>query len=192
MEEVLSSRMIYKGHIVNLRVDTVVLPNGKQTQREIVEHPGAVAIVPQLDNGNVLLLRQFRKAAEKELLEVPAGTLATNENPRDCALRELVEETGFRAGRLARLASFYLAPGYSTELLHVYLASHLSPGARKLEEDEFIEVFSVPLDGALHWIDTGKIRDAKSIAALLLTSWKRKEAATRHRNTRTVRRRRLL
>ncbi len=183
MEKALHSRRIYEGRIINLRIDTVVLPDGKQTKREIVEHPGAVAIVPQLDNGDIVLLKQFRKAVEKELLEIPAGTLGEDESPRLCANRELVEETGYKASRLTRLSSFYLAPGYSTELLHVYLATSLTSGERKLESDEFIEVTSVSLEDALHWIDTGKIRDAKSISALLLTSRRMKSRSKSFQKT---------
>lgn len=178
MEKVLSSRRIYEGRVINLRIDTVALPDGKQTKREIVEHPGAVAIMPQLDDGNIVLLRQFRKAVGEELFEIPAGTLGVDESPRACARRELIEETGYKASRLIRLASFYLAPGYSSELLHVYLAAGLTSGERKLEADEFIEVIIVSLDAALHWIDTGKILDVKTIAALLLIS-RRKSALKR-------------
>ncbi len=169
MEKVLSSRRIYQGRVINLRIDITTLPDGTQAKREIIEHPGAVAIVPQLDNGDIVLLRQFRKAAERELLEIPAGTLRRNENPRSCAHRELVEETGYRARILVKLSSFYLAPGYSTELLHTYLASSLTLGKPRPDTDEFLETIEVPFNDALHWIDTGKIRDAKSISALLLT-----------------------
>ena len=174
MERALSSRRIYEGRVINLRIDTVILPDGKQTRREIVEHRGAVAIVPRLDNGKIILLRQFRKAVERYLFEVPAGTLGENETPKACAHRELLEETGYRAGRMRRLASFYLAPGYSTELLHAYLAARLTPAVREPEADEFIEIVTVPLSKALHWIDVGKIRDAKSISALLLMSRRKK------------------
>jgi len=174
VEKVLSSRRVYDGHVINLRVDTVLLPDSKQTTREIVEHPGAVAIVPKLGDEDIVLVRQFRKAVGKYLLEVPAGTVEENETPRACAHRELLEETGYRAKKLTRLASFYLAPGYSTELLHVYLASSLIHVTRKPEADEFIETVIVPFDKALHWIQTGEICDAKSISALLLTSRRKK------------------
>ena len=170
MERVTSSRRIYDGRVINLRIDTVVLRDGSKTQREIVEHPGAVAIVPQLDKGDVVLVRQFRKSVEDELFEIPAGTLKKDEAPRACARRELLEETGYRARRLVRLASFYLAPGYSTELLHAYLAFGLTPGVGSPEADESIDVIKIPFEDALKWIDRGKIKDAKSISALLLTS----------------------
>ena len=171
-EKTLSSERIYEGCIINLRVDTVQLPDGGQSRREIVEHRGAVAIVPLLDDGRVILVKQFRKTAQKHLFEIPAGTLDANESPEACALRELLEETGYHAGKLTKLAAFYLAPGYSTELLHTYLARSLTPSEQHLEADEFAEPITVSLEEALQWIDEGRIQDAKTISALLIT-WRR-------------------
>lgn len=170
-EKVIYSERIFKGRVVNLRVDTVRLPNGKTSQREIVEHRGAVAIVPLLDEETVLMIRQFRLAVNEVLLEVPAGTLEPEEPPEVCAARELEEETGYRAGTLRKLFSQYLAPGYSQEILHVFLARDLEKTAQHPEEDESVEVVPVPLSRAVDMVLSGEIRDAKTIAALLVTHY---------------------
>lgn len=170
-EEVIDSLRVYEGRVVNLRVDTVRLPNGKMSRREIVEHRGAVAIVPLLDDETVLMIRQFRLAVNEVLLEVPAGTLEPNEPPEVCAARELEEETGYRAGSLRKLFSQYLAPGYSQEILHVFLATDLEKTAQHTEEDESVEVVPVPLSRAVDMVLGGEVRDAKTIAALLVTHY---------------------
>ena len=170
-EMVIHSERLYEGRVVNLRVDTVRLPNGKTSQREIVEHRGAVAIVPLLDDDTVLMIRQFRLAVHEVLLEVPAGTLEPDEPPEICAARELEEETGYRASTLRRLFSQYLAPGYSQEILHVFLAEGLEKTLQRTEEDENVEVVPVPLSHAVEMVLSGEIRDAKTIAALLVTHY---------------------
>ncbi len=157
--------------MVNLRVDIVRLPNGKTSRREIVEHRGAVAIVPLLDDETVLMIRQFRLAVNEVLLEVPAGTLEPDEPPEVCAARELEEETGYRARTLRKLFSQYLAPGYSQEILHVFLARDLEKTAQHTEDDESVEVVPVPLSSAVDMVLSGEIRDAKTIAALLVTHY---------------------
>ncbi|HID08053.1 MAG TPA: NUDIX hydrolase [Armatimonadetes bacterium] len=174
-ERTIVSRRIYEGRVVNLRVDTVLLPNGRTSIREVVEHRGAVAIVPMLSADRVMLVRQFRKPANEHLLEIPAGTLSSDESPLECAQRELMEEIGYRAGKLERLFAFYLAPGYSTEMLHVFLATDLERERAQPEEDEFLELVEMSLDEAIEQIKAGGIRDAKTISALLLT-WYRKHA----------------
>jgi len=146
-----------------------MLPDGRISTREIVEHRGAVAIVPMLSENKVILIKQFRKPANEDLLEIPAGTLAEGETPIECAKRELVEEIGYSAGKFEELFSIYLAPGYSTEKLHVFLASELKPEERKLDEEEFIEVVEMTLDEAISQIEAGAIKDAKTICGLLLT-----------------------
>ncbi|MEJ5252993.1 MAG: NUDIX hydrolase [Chthonomonadetes bacterium] len=170
-EEVIRSERIFQGRVVNLRVDTVRLPNGRLSQREIVEHRGAVAIVPMLDDETVLMIKQFRLAANEELLEVPAGTLEPGEAPEVCAARELEEETGYRAGTLRPLFSQYLAPGYSQEILHVFLAQNLERTAQQTEEDENVEVVPMPIGRAVELVLSGEIKDAKTIAALLVTHY---------------------
>ncbi|HID87413.1 MAG TPA: NUDIX hydrolase [Anaerolineae bacterium] len=166
-EITLSSRRVYEGRIVHLRVDTVRLEDGHVTQREIVEHPGAVAIVALDDGGNVLLVRQFRQAAGEVLWEIPAGTRETGEDAETCARRELREETGHRASHMERLLRFYTSPGFCTEQIDLYLATGLSPASRDPEADEAIEVEAVPLTEALEMIRRGEIRDAKTIVGLL-------------------------
>ncbi len=170
-ERVIYSERVYEGRVVNLRVDTVRLPNGKTSRREIVEHRGAVAIVPLLDDKTVLMIRQFRLAVNEVLIEVPAGTLEPAEPPEVCAARELEEETGYRASTLRQLFSQYLAPGYSQEILHVFLAEGLEKTAQRTEEDENVEVVPVPLSRAVDMVLSGEIRDAKTIAALLVTHY---------------------
>lgn len=170
-ERVIYSERVFEGRVVNLRVDTVRLPNGRTLQREVVEHRGAVAIVPLLDDETVLMIRQFRLAVNEELLEVPAGTLEPDEPPEACAARELEEETGYRASTLRKLFSQYLAPGYSQEILHVFLAQGLEKTVQRMEEDENLEVVPVPLRRAVDMVLSGEIRDAKTIAALLVTHY---------------------
>jgi ADP-ribose pyrophosphatase len=166
-ETVIGSEEIFEGRIVHLRVDRVRLADGREAKREIVGHRGAVCIVPVLD-GRILLVRQFRLAAGGVLLEIPAGTLNAGEAPDACAARELEEETGYRAGTLRPLFAAYLAPGYSTELIHAYLAEDLTPGTTHLDEDEQVELTPVPIAEIERSILAGEIRDAKTIAAILV------------------------
>ena len=168
-EVVLNSRRIYEGRVVSLRVDTVTLPGGRTATREIVEHRAAAVIVPLDGMGNVLLERQFRKAVDSILLEIPAGVLEAGEAAEDGARRELEEETGYRAGRLERLGGFYSSPGFCTEFLHAFLATELTPGPARTEADEDIEPVWVPLARIRELIASGEVRDAKSVASLLLT-----------------------
>ncbi|MEA3459549.1 MAG: NUDIX hydrolase [Chloroflexota bacterium] len=165
-----SSRRVYEGRVVSLRVDTVRLDNGRTTEREIVEHRGAVAMVALDEDDNVLLVRQFRKPAERELLEIPAGTLEPGEGPLACAKRELREEVGCRAEHMEEVDTFYTSPGFCTERIHLYLATGLIPAPSPSEEDEAIEVVKVPLAEALATVKSGEIADAKTIIGLL-TIW---------------------
>src|SRR5579862_6214468 len=166
-ETVIGTTEIYRGKIVHLRVDRVRLPDGSESQREIVGHRGAVCIVPVLE-GQVLLLRQFRLAAGGVLLEIPAGTLEEGEAPDACAARELEEETGYRAQTLRPLFSAFLAPGYSTELIHAYLAEGLTPGATHLDADEQVALTPLPIAEVERRILAGEVQDAKTIAAVLV------------------------
>lgn len=166
-EKVVESKRIYEGRILNFRVDTVRLPNGKTSTREIVEHRGAVAMVPILDKDTVILVRQDRQPAGGPLLEIPAGTLDPNEKIEACAHRELAEEIQYQAGRMIKLCSFYTAPGYTTEKIHAFLALDLTPCEGHADEDEFLEIVKMPLSQAIDEIATGGIEDAKSIAGLL-------------------------
>ena len=167
-ERTLRSQQIYKGKIVNLRVDTVELPSGKKTKREIVEHAGCTAIVALDSVNNVLLVRQYRKAAEKMLLEIPAGLIEPGEQPLECARRELEEETGYSAGNWEELSFFYTSPGFSTEYMYLYLATDLKPAKRDPDDDEDIELVRIPLKKAYGLVTSGEVCDAKSIAGLLM------------------------
>jgi len=155
--------------VVGLRVDTVELPTGRYTQREIVEHGACAVIVPLDGQGNVLLVRQFRKPVERALLELPAGGVDPGEDPAQCARRELEEETSFRAERVEALGGFYSSPGYCTEYMHLFLATGLTAAPEHPKpDDENIEVVAVPLARVPALIAAGDICDAKSIAGLLL------------------------
>jgi ADP-ribose pyrophosphatase len=166
-EATVASQRVYEGWLVNLRVDTVRLENDRLTRREIVEHPGAVAVVALDDDDSVLLVRQFRKPAEKELLEIPAGTLEAGEEPIACARRELKEETGYRAGCLEQVGGFYSSPGFCTEYIRLYLATGLQKGRSAPEDDEAIEIIKVPLSDLPALLSQGEICDGKTIAGLL-------------------------
>jgi len=166
-EMVTSSERLYDGRVLKLRLDTVRLPNGKASQREIVEHRGAVAMVPMLDKDTVILVRQYRRAAEGSLLEIPAGTLDPNEEVETCAKRELAEEINYAAGRMIKLFQSFMAPGYSTEVIHTFLALDLTKAEGHTDEDEFLEILPTPFADALNMIKTGEIIDAKSISGLL-------------------------
>ena len=170
-EPTIESRLAYKGKIVNLRVDTVRLPRGDLSTREIVEHSECICIVPLDEQDNVVLVRQFRKPVEEDLLEVPAGGVDKGERSEEAALRELQEETGFTADVLHHLSSFWTTPGFCTELMHAYLATGLRPGSLKPDEDEDIQVVKVPLNRIPDMIRSGEIRDAKSIASLLMVRY---------------------
>lgn len=166
MERCISSSRLYDGRILNLRVDDVQLDNGRPTKREIVEHRGAAAIVPITDSGNVILVRQSRYAVSTELLEVPAGTLELGEDFENCARRELEEETGFRCREIRKISELFVAPGYSTEKIYVYLAKGLTKSNMRTEEDEQIKVETLSIASALEKVRMGEIRDAKTICAL--------------------------
>jgi ADP-ribose pyrophosphatase len=166
-EKTLSCKIIYQGRAVKLRVDTVQTAGGRQSTREIVEHADCVAIIAVDADDNVLLVNQFRKPVEKELLEIPAGGIDDGEDAEAAVIREMGEETGFRPQRVTHLGGFYSTPGYCSEYLYLYLATDLVPGQLYAEDTEGIEVVRVPLKQIPELIDSGKICDAKSIAGLL-------------------------
>ena len=166
--ELLKSEIVYPGHAFTIRRDTLRLPDGREARLDIVEHVGSVIILPLDTNGQILFVRQYRHATGLDLLELPAGTLDKDEAPEACALREIREETGMAAGRLEPLGEFYLAPGYSTEYMYVYLATDLRYDPLEPDADEFLSVERFPLAEALAMCDRGEIPDAKSLAAFLL------------------------
>ncbi len=165
---VAASQPIYSGRVVKLRLDDVEMEPGTTVRRELIEHPGAVVIVAEDGQGRLLWVRQYRYAADRALLELPAGTLEPPEPPEACARRELVEETGFSGTEWRLLGNFYTAPGFCTEYMHVFAARDLTPAEADGDEDEAIEVVPLTLEESLRQIDSGEIEDAKSIAALHL------------------------
>jgi ADP-ribose pyrophosphatase len=174
-EKTIGSRRMYEGRLVNLRQDRVVLSSGRETTREVVEHANCVAIVAIDPEGRVVLVRQFRKPVGEVLLEIPAGVVEPGEEPLDSAHRELEEETGYVAGKMERIGGFYSSPGYSTEFLHLFVASELQKGEARPDADEIIEVVSVPFERILSLILAGELCDAKSIAGLFTVAFGRKE-----------------
>ncbi len=166
-ENTLHSQLAYDGRAVKLRVDTVQMPSGRETTREIVEHSDCVAIVAIDANDNVLLVNQFRKPVEKELLEIPAGGIDPDEDPVTTVRREMQEETGYLPRKVERLGGFYAAPGYCTEYLHLYLPTDLIPSQLYAEDTESIKLVPVPISQIPSLIASGSICDAKSIAGLL-------------------------
>ena len=167
-EEVLESKSIYKGRIVNLSVNKVKLSNGYIRTREIIHHSGSVAILPLLSNDNVVLVKQYRSAPGKTLLEVPAGTLEAHEVPIDCAKRELIEETGYKANKIEKMGSYYVSPGYSNEVIHHFVAKDLHKRERNLDEDENIEVVEINLKKVINMMKNGEIQDAKTTLSFTL------------------------
>lgn len=166
-ERTLDSRYVYEGRAVNLRVDTVVKPDGSTTTREIVEHPDCVVVVAIDEAGRAMLVRQFREAVEHELLELPAGGIDPGEKPDDTVRRELQEEIGYLPQKIEALGGFYSSPGFCTEYLHLYLATDLKPSRLFAEDTAAIKVVPVPLADIPRLIAAGEIRDSKSIAGLL-------------------------
>ena len=178
-------RLVHRGRYLDLVIHEVELPDGRRSEREIVGHPGAVAIVGVDADGAVLLVRQYRLAAGRVLLEIPAGTLdrdpatGETEDPDLAARRELEEETGFRAASWERVASFWTAPGFATELMHLYLASGLTPAHEDRlgpDEDEHLELVRLPWREAVGLVERGEIADAKSIVGLF---WLERRMASR-------------
>ncbi|MGE4283679.1 MAG: NUDIX hydrolase [Clostridia bacterium] len=169
-EKTIKSEKIFSGKILNLRVDTVELPNGNVSTREIVEHAGGVGIIPVTNNMEVIMVKQFRKPIEDICLEIPAGKLKEGEDPLQCGVRELEEETGYKAHNIQSLGSFYPTPAFTNEVLYLYMATGLCKGQVKLDEDEFVETEIIPLAKLVDMVMQGEVKDAKSIIAILKAS----------------------
>ncbi|SEM87301.1 ADP-ribose pyrophosphatase [Mesobacillus persicus] len=167
-EKTLSTEQIFTGKIISLQVDEVELPNGKTSKREIIKHPGAVAIIALTDDKKVVMVEQYRKALERTLVEIPAGKLEKGEKPEVCAVRELEEETGYECEKIDWLTSFYTSPGFADELVHLYVATGLNKkvNAAELDEDEFVNLIEVTLEEALELMKNQKIYDAKTAFAV--------------------------
>lgn len=169
LPRIISSQKVFEGRVFNVTVDTV--REGELTyQREVVHHHGSAVILPVFDDGTVALVRQYRHPAVRYLLEAPAGTLDDGERPDDGAARELQEELGVTAGRLEKLSEFFVSPGFCEEKMWVFLATDLTQGAQRLDEDENLEIVRLPIADALEMITSGEIQDAKTIIALMLAA----------------------
>jgi ADP-ribose pyrophosphatase len=166
--ELISSEMILEGRAFRIRRDHLKTPDGRSTKYDIVEHSGSVVMLPIDSDGNLLFVRQYRHAAGLDLLELPAGTRDGDEPYEVCAAREMREETGMAAGRLERIADFYLAPGYSTEFMAVFMATDLRPDPLEADADEFLKLEKIPIHKALEMARHGEMPDAKSLAALFV------------------------
>jgi ADP-ribose pyrophosphatase len=166
--ELIRSEVLLQGRAFKIRRDTLKTPDGRETKLDIVEHGGSVVLIPIDQEGNLLFVRQYRHAAGEDLLELPAGTRDGEEPFEQCAAREIREETGLQAGTLQKIGEFYLVPGYSTELMAVFLATDLKENPLQADEDEFLQVEKFPLKQAIAMAEQGRIQDAKSLAALLL------------------------
>jgi ADP-ribose pyrophosphatase len=166
--ETLAKEIIYQGRAFTVRSDVVRFPNQNTINIDIIEHVGAVTILPVNNAGEILFVKQYRHATGQELLELPAGTLNKGEQPEQCALREIREETGFAAGKLTKLGEFFMAPGYSTEWMVVYLATDLHLAPLPGDPDEFITLQAIPIDRAYQMASNGELQDGKTLAVLLL------------------------
>ncbi|NLG87465.1 MAG: NUDIX hydrolase [Firmicutes bacterium] len=166
-EDTLRISTIYEGRIFRVEQAIVSLPDGNQAYRDVVKHPGAVAVLAWPSPDSIILVRQFRYATGEELWEIPAGKLEPGEDPASCAARELSEEAGFRPQLLKHIYSFYTSPGFSSELLYLYEAKNLISSPSCTDDDEFLEVTAIPLQEAMCWLSQKRIKDAKTIIALL-------------------------
>lgn len=166
-EKKLDTQRIYEGRIINLRRDTVELENGNKASRDVIEHSGGVGVLAVDEQENILLVRQFRYPMGQSLLEIPAGKRAPGEDPLDCGIRELEEETGCISKDVRPLGCLYPTPAYCTEIIHLFLATNLTATAQRLDEDEFLTVERVPAHRVLEWVLEGKIPDAKTQIAVL-------------------------
>ncbi|WP_174734083.1 NUDIX domain-containing protein [Mesobacillus harenae] len=167
-EKTVKTEKIFSGKVISLQVDDVELPNGRISKREIVKHPGAVAVIPVTDDHKIVMVEQYRKALERTIIEIPAGKLEIGEKPEICALRELEEETGYESNELEWLLSFFTSPGFADEIIHLYIATGLSKkeNPASADEDEFVNVMEVTLTEAIQLIKDQKIFDAKTAYAV--------------------------
>ncbi|HHY64547.1 MAG TPA: NUDIX hydrolase [Clostridiaceae bacterium] len=168
-EKTLTKKTVYEGTIFNVEKLTVELPNGHIASRDIIRNPGAAVVIPVIDDC-IVLVEQFRKAAEKNFLELPAGKLEQGEDPKECAARELKEETGYTAGKIEKVMSLYPAPAFADEMLHIFLATDLEKGEAEPDEDEFVSARVCRLEEALEMIDQGIINDGKTVAGILFAA----------------------
>jgi ADP-ribose pyrophosphatase len=164
--ELVDSRVVFEGRVFSVRQDRLRMPDGRPMQLDIVDHNGAVTLLPVDGDGQIWFIRQYRHAAGEELLELPAGAAEDNEDPLVCAQRELREETGMAAAHLEKIGGFFLAPGYSTEFMHVYLATGLTPAPLPQDDDELLQIEKISARQAVRLAEDGMLRDSKSLIAL--------------------------
>jgi ADP-ribose pyrophosphatase len=164
-EKTLSSKYIYKGKILNLRFEEVELPNRDTSSREIIEFPNSVSVIAITEDKKIVLVKQYRKPCESELLEIVAGKMDKNEDPLECAKRELSEETGYHSENWEKIASFYTTPGYSNEFMNMYIARDVIKGKSHPDEDEFLEIIEMDIKELIEKVKSGEIKDAKTIMA---------------------------
>lgn len=167
VETCVKKREVYRGDAVSFRVDRIRLPDGKLAQREFMDHPGAVAVVPLLPRGRVVLVRQYRYPVAETTYEIPAGKLSKGENLRACVRRELREETGYAARSIKPLLDYWPTPAFANELIHLFVAKELTEGTMAPDDDEFLSAEVVPFSRALGWVASGRIRDSKTALGLL-------------------------
>jgi ADP-ribose pyrophosphatase len=165
-EHRLSGRLVFDGKLLKVRSDTVRLPDGSTAEREWIDHPGAVAVIALTESGELVMERQYRYALGREMIEIPAGKIDPGEDPLATARRELKEETGYTAGEWRHLATIHIAIGYSNEHIEIFLARGLKQELADLDDEEFVEVFSLPLATALAWVREGRITDSKTVSCL--------------------------
>lgn len=168
-EKTINSEKIYNGKIIEVQIDEVQLPDGKTSKRELVKHPGAVAVIPITKENKIVLVEQYRKPLEKSIIEIPAGKVDKGEDPEITAVRELEEETGYTTSELSFVTSFYTSPGFADEFMQIFITDELKPvqAPRKKDEDEFLEVMELTLDEAKQLVEEERIHDAKTNYAIL-------------------------
>lgn len=164
--EVKISEVVYKGKVFNLEKDVIVLPDGRETVRETIRHGGAAAMIPIDDDGKIIFVRQYRHSAGREVLEIPAGTVEKGEDPYNCAVREIQEETSYKAGKMTFLLKMYSAIGFCSEVIHIYVAENLEKGEYNMDDDEFITNERYTLEESIELIHKGEICDSKTISAI--------------------------
>jgi len=170
-EKTIESKLVFSGQILNVFFDKVLLPNLKSATREKVSHPGAVAVVPVCSNGSIILVKQFRYPIKKVLIEIPAGKLDSKEPPIECAKRELYEEVGVVNGKIKHLVTIYTSPGFSDELMEIYMATDFIENDNNPDHDEFLHVFKASMDECIEMIKNGQITDAKTIIGILFAKF---------------------
>lgn len=168
-EKTLEEKVIFDGRVIHVSLDKIELPNGRTSSREVVKHPGGVGIAALTENGEIILVNQFRYPYKSEILEIPAGKLNPGEDPLECGKRELREETGAAAAEYINLGKLLPSPGYTNEIIHLYLAKDLSYGKQQPDEDEFLDIVKMPLEKAVKMVMSGEIKDSKTQVALLKT-----------------------